>query len=202
MKVREFLSKLACCALLCGIGLGCSREPAQDTSPVPKLVQALETPEEAFPDKPLVVGDRVFDFRAIAHNGAAVKLSDFNESPTLVYFCDDVQLPICEATTLGLRDGWLALQTQISMALVIASEDIVHLRDYASKKKLPLLLLSDKDGKLKRLFGLGAGASSSYLVSTEREVLHVFAAPSGRGHGQEVVNQIHQLGLLKEAYPP
>jgi peroxiredoxin len=83
---------------------------------------------------------------------------------------------------------------------VSAEPSIVH-DDFASENKLPFLLLSDADNTLHRVFGIQPGRVVSYLIGTDRKILHVFAAPNTNAHATEIVNALTTLGLKRKDYP-
>lgn len=153
------------------------------------------------PEKPLAIGDTVYDFQALTHLGRRVRLSDFLDRPVLVYFCPADADPACEALSGAIRDSWLALQPQLGMVLGVTSDSSVRHRAFSTREKLPQLLVPDKRGRLRETFGLPVGAFVSYLVSTERKVLQVFSPPQTAQHPAEVVKALQEQGLLRPAYP-
>lgn len=161
----------------------------------------LEQKPQEFPTSPLTVGDVVYDFSALAHTGQALKLSDFLNRPSVVYFCSQDKAAPCTALAASLRDAWTQLHAHIDMAFGISPElSIVH-DDFASEQRLPFLMLSDGDGTLHRVFGIQPGTVTSYLIGTDRKVLHVFTAPNPAAHATEVMSTLTALGLKRQEYP-
>lgn len=163
--------------------------------------QILEQKPQEFPKAPLVVGEVVYDFAALAHTGQALKLSDFKERPSLVYFCSQDKAAPCTALAASVRDAWTQLHSHIDMAFGVSPEPSIVHDDFASEQHLPFLMLSDGDGTIHKVFGIQPGTVTSYLVGTDRKILHVFAPPNPAAHGTEVLNTLTALGLKRQEYP-
>ena len=139
--------------------------------------------EAPAPKAPLKAGESVFNFTALAHNGQRLRLAEFLQRPVLVYFCAADRDPTCQRLALSLRDQWLNLNPSLSMAFGVTAEDTVVHRDFAAEHALPHLLIADSDNSVRRVFGIAPGATTGFLISPERKVLHAFSTPNVASFG-------------------
>lgn len=153
------------------------------------------------PKAPLKVGEQVFNFTALAHNGQRFRISEFLQRPVLVYFCAADRDPQCQQLALSLRDHWLNLNPSLSMAFGVTTEDTVIHRDFAAEHALPHLLIADNDNSVRRVFGVAPTATTAFLLNTERQVVHAFTTPNGASFAQDVMTVLKQLGLERSAPP-
>lgn len=143
----------------------------------------------------------MFDFSGLAHTGQALKLSDFLHRPTVVYFCAQDRAAPCTALATALRDSWTDLHSQLDMVLGVSPEPSIVHDDFASEQHLPFLLVSDTDNTIHRVFGIQPGTIVSYLIGTDRKVLHVFTPPNASAPAVEILNVLTALGLKQKDYP-
>jgi peroxiredoxin len=176
-----------------GTGASSSASPQRDA--------ILEQKPTEFPTAPLAAGATAFDFSALAHTGQALKLSDFLERPSVVYFCAQDKAPPCTALAGSLRDSWTDLHAHLGMVFGVSPEPSIVHDDFASEQRLPFLLLSDSDGTINKVFGLQPGTVISYLIGTDRKILHVFSSPNPSAHAAEIVGVLTTLGLKRKDYP-
>jgi thioredoxin-dependent peroxiredoxin len=179
----------------------CKSRQARETAPGPTA--RLEPPVPAAPprDKPLVSGEQVWDFSALAHTGLRARLHDFNDKPVVVYFCPTQGAQACSDLAAAITKHWLELNPHLSMVFGVTTDDLITLREFGVLHELPFLLLADADGALARGFGLQPGVVTSYLIGKDSKVLEVFTPPSS-AHPTELVRVLGERGLLGPAQPP
>ena len=85
------------------------------------------------------------------------------------------------------------------MVFGVSVEDTFVHRDFVSTNKLPILMLADTERSVHRVVGVKPGTVISYLIGTDRRILHVFKKPSGPGHAQEVLTVLAQLSATGSA---
>lgn len=183
--------------------LSCKSEPKPEEKkdePAAALA-ALENEDAKIPERPLVAGDVVSDFTALAHTGQRFRLSEFLERPALVYLCPTDRTPECTALALALRDEWLLLNPSLSMAFGVSGDDTFVHRDFASEHELPHLLIADGDQHVHRMFGLALGTVSAHLVGTDRKILRVWNPVDPTQWIEQVRAALAELGLARPSPP-
>jgi peroxiredoxin Q/BCP len=170
----------------------------EELQPSPRPADNASAP---VPDKPLAVGDVVFDFTALAHTGQRFQLSEFLQRPVLLYFCPSDRAPECSALALSMREHWLLLNPSLSMAFGVSADDTFVHRDFASEHELPHLLIADGDYSVHRLFGLELGVVGAYLVGSDRKILRVWNPVDSSRFAEQVRAALGELGLERPIPP-
>ncbi len=174
-----------------------SSQKQEQTTPV----EALENEQAPTPSAPLTAGQEVYDFKALAHTGQRVSLSEFLDKPVVVYFCPNDRAPLCTDIAVAMRDSWLDLNSHLSMVFGVSTEGTVVHRDFSSEHKLPHLLLADQNQSVHQVFGLKPGMAASYLIGKDQRVLRVLPASGGAVHVAALKQALAELELLGDPYP-
>jgi peroxiredoxin Q/BCP len=103
----------------------------------------------------LQVGDKIPNFSAKDNNG-----NDFNSDsiignkPVVLYFYPKDNTPGCTAQACSFRDQYEDFKDLGAEVLGISSDSIGSHEKFIQKYKLPFILLSDSDKKIRNLFGV------------------------------------------------
>ncbi|WP_310559439.1 peroxiredoxin [Flavobacterium sp.] len=103
----------------------------------------------------LALGDKIPDFIAKDSTG-----NDFNSSsvigkkPVVFYFYPKDNTPGCTAQACSFRDQYEDFKDLGAEVIGISSDSVQSHEKFAKRYKLPFLLLSDNDKKLRKLFGV------------------------------------------------
>lgn len=103
----------------------------------------------------LKVGDKIPNFKAIDTNG-----NDFDSQslighkPVVIYFYPKDNTPGCTAQACSFRDQYEDFKDLGAEVIGVSSDSVASHKEFAKHYKLPFLLLSDPDKKIKRLFGV------------------------------------------------
>ena len=103
----------------------------------------------------LKVGDKIPDFKAKDTNG-----NDFDSQnlvglkPLVIYFYPKDNTPGCTAQACSFRDQYEDFKDLGAEVIGISSDSIASHQEFTEHYKLPFLLLSDSDKKIKKLFGV------------------------------------------------
>ena len=198
-----------CLAGVCSVVLsallvftGCKKEKAENQpDEPPTAIEALENETAPMPTAPLVVGDTVFDFTALAHTGQRFRLSEFLQLPVLVYFCPEDRSDVCTQMAVSLRDQWLFLNHSVSMAFGVSNDGTFVHRDFASEHELAHLMVGDGEGVVHQVFVLKKGVVTAYLIGHDRKVLAVLAPSAPGNFALDVLATLRKLGLEHSAPP-
>lgn len=109
-------------------------------------------------------------------------LSDFRgKSEVVLYFYPKDNTPACAAEACSFRDSHEAFKEAGAEVIGVSSDTADSHRRFASRFRLPFLLLSDPDGLVRarfgvpRTFGLFPGRVT-YLIDRGGVVRHVFSS--------------------------
>lgn len=103
----------------------------------------------------LQVGDKIPNFLAKDSNG-----NDFDSTaivgikPVVFYFYPKDNTPGCTAQACSFRDQYEDFKDLGAEVIGISSDSVASHEKFAKRYKLPFLLLSDDDKKLRKLFGV------------------------------------------------
>jgi len=103
----------------------------------------------------LGVGDKIPDFSAKDGNGDDFdSVSIVGKKPVVFYFYPKDQTPGCTAQACGFRDKYEDFKDLGAEVIGISSDTVASHRKFAKQYKLPFILLSDNDKKIRTLFGV------------------------------------------------
>ncbi|MFV5694998.1 peroxiredoxin [Flavobacterium sp. LB3P122] len=103
----------------------------------------------------LKVGDKIPNFKAKDTNG-----NDFDSQslignkPLVIYFYPKDNTPGCTAQACSFRDQYEDFKDLGAEVIGISSDSVASHQEFSKHYKLPFLLLSDSDKKIKKLFGV------------------------------------------------
>ncbi|RDI58284.1 peroxiredoxin [Flavobacterium glaciei] len=108
--------------------------------------------------KELKVGDAIPRFTAKDTDG-----NDFDsvnivgQKPLVIYFYPKDNTPGCTAQACSFRDQYEDFKDLGAEVIGISSDSVDSHQKFSKRFKLPFILLSDSDKKIKNLFGVPAG---------------------------------------------
>lgn len=106
----------------------------------------------------LKVGDIIPNFKAKDANG-----NDFDsqnivgKKPLVIYFYPKDNTPGCTAEACSFRDQYEDFKDLGAEVIGISSDSVSSHHQFSKQYKLPFILLSDNDKKIKTLFGVPSG---------------------------------------------
>lgn len=173
--------------------LSCSKSSKEREAPPGESVAKAVLKNLAAPNREVPIGqnEEVFDFTALAHNGQRLKLSEFLHKPVFLYFCPQDRADVCTQVALALRDSWLKLNGELSMAFGVSVEDTFMHREFSSEHKLPFLLLADTESSVHRALGVKPGTVMGYLIGQDRRVLQVFPSMDPQALAHALLAGLH-----------
>ena len=134
---------------------------------------------------------------ALAHTGHQVRLSQFLNRPSVVYFYPADKTPGCTVEAQSIRDAWLRMRDQVGMVFGVSTDDDVSHRDFATEHDLPFLLLADTDHAIARSFGVpienGRAKRVTFVIDRNRKITRVFDAVKAEGHAEEILTAVREI---------
>ncbi len=153
--------------------------------------------------------DIVENFTLQNQDGKTVNLTDFRNSPVVLFFYPRADTPGCTIESCGFRDAFEKFQKQGIVVLGISRDTVKDQKKFKDKYNLPYDLLADPEMELinrydlvkpKNMYGkLVKGVKrTTYLISPadaegHQRLLHIFEEVKPEGHAEEV------LALLKKS---
>lgn len=130
---------------------------------------------------PIELGDAIPHFTALDTNGKKFDIQEYiGKKPLVIYFYPKDNTPGCIAQACGFRDQYQDF-TDLGTEVIGISSDTVDSHDtFAKRYKLPFILLSDTDKKIRKLFGVPSGLLGilpgrvTYVVDPQGKVVFVF----------------------------
>ncbi len=156
---------------------------------------------------PMQAGDLVEDFTLQNQDGENVSLSDFKDSPVVLFFYPRADTPGCTIEACGFRDTFAKLQAAGAVILGISRDDVKAQKKFQTKYSLPYMLLADPEMDLinrydlvqpKNMYGkmVKGVKRTTYIIGADKgegqRLLHVYPDVKPAGHAEEV------LELLKD----
>jgi len=103
----------------------------------------------------LQVGDKIPNFSAKDSDGNDFEsASIIGKKPVVFYFYPKDNTPGCTAQACGFRDQYEDFKDLGAEVIGISSDSIASHEKFVQKYKLPFILLSDSDKKIRNLFGV------------------------------------------------
>jgi len=148
----------------------------------------------------LHVGDRAPDFTLPSSGGKPVTLSELYAAKTVVvFFYPKDDTPGCTTEACTFRDRYDAFATAGAEVVGISSDSLASHDRFAGKHKLPMTLLSDADGKVRKLFGVKSTLGlmpgrATFVIDRKGIVRHVFVSQlRAEKHVAEALRVIEEL---------
>ena len=128
------------------------------------------------------VGDPAPDFTLPDQTGTPVRLRDLVGRKTVVlYFYPKDQTPGCTVEARAFRDSYDAFTAADAEVIGVSGDTVRSHRRFAASQGLPFLLLSDRAGDVRELYGvektLGlVPGRVTYVIDREGVVRHIYSS--------------------------
>lgn len=130
------------------------------------------------------VGDRAPDFSLPNQSGNIVSLRDFVGKKIIVlYFYPKDFSRGCTAEACAFRDSYEVFKDEDAEVIGVSSQSVDSHRRFALANMLPFILLSDEEGKVRKLYGVQSTfgllpGRVTYIIDKKGIVRHVFSSQS------------------------
>lgn len=103
----------------------------------------------------LGLGEKAPSFVLKNQNGEAVEMSDYlGKQPLVIYFYPKNFTPGCVAEACSFRDSFEDFKDAGAVVFGISNDSVASHARFAKKYRLPFPVLSDKGGKIRKLYGV------------------------------------------------
>lgn len=150
-------------------------------------------------------GAKAPDFKAIAHDGSIVRLSDFKGRPVVLYFYPKDDTPGCTVEACGFRDIHSRLARHKAIVLGVSPDSPQSHEKFRTAFKLPFTLIADEKHEVAEKYGAWQKKSmygksfmgivrSTFVIDATGRIAKVFPAVKPKGHDAEVLAAVAALG--------
>lgn len=134
------------------------------------------------------IGDKLPSFKAIRQDGTAFESATMYEKPVVIYFYPKDFTPGCTTQACSFRDAYQDFQDLGAEVIGISGDSATSHQHFQKKYKLPFILLSDADRKLRRLFGVPTALFGllpgrvTYVFDAKGYCVYIFDSISAKNH--------------------
>ena len=146
------------------------------------------------------VGDKAPDFTLPSQSGEQVRLQDrIGERVVVLYFYPKDNTSGCTAEACAFRDSHEAFSDAGAEVIGVSSDSAEKHAGFASKHQLPFTLLSDRGGKVRKLYGVPTvlgliPGRVTYVIDRDGTVRQIFSSMNNiSGHVNDALAMVKQL---------
>ena len=148
----------------------------------------------------LKVGDKIPNFTAKDTNG-----NDFNsldvigKKPLVIYFYPKDNTPGCTTQACSFRDQYEDFKDLGAEVIGISGDSIESHQKFTQQYRLPFILLSDSDKKIRTLFGVPSSLFGlipgrvTYVADTTGTVIMIFDSMKAKNHISKALEAIKEI---------
>lgn len=147
----------------------------------------------------LKIGDKIPLFTSIDSKGDSFEIKDYLRKPLVIYFYPKDDTPGCTIQACTFRDKYEDFKSLGAEVIGISSDSLKSHQNFASRYKLPFILLSDADKKLRNLFGVSNDLLGlipgrvTYVADKNGIVQLVFNSMSGKIHIEKALEILKRM---------
>jgi peroxiredoxin Q/BCP len=148
----------------------------------------------------LKVGDVAPDFALPSQTGEIVNLKNLLGSKEIVlYFYPKDNASGCTAEACAFRDSYEVFKEHGAEFVGVSSDSINSHKNFASRNNLPFVLLSDKNGKVRNLYGASSTFGLlpdrvTYVIDGRGVVRHIFSSQlDPKKHVNEALETLEKI---------
>lgn len=150
----------------------------------------------------LKIGDIIPNFAAKDSHGEIFESqSVLGRKPLVIYFYPKDNTPGCTTEACSFRDQYEDFKDLGAEVIGISSDSVKSHQSFANKYKLPFVLLSDEDKKLRNLFGVRNNLFGllpgrvTYIIDKNGVLIYVFDSMDAAKHIPKALSIIKELVL-------
>jgi peroxiredoxin Q/BCP len=146
------------------------------------------------------VGDKAPDFTLPSQKGEDFTLSHFfGKKNVVLYFYPKDETRGCTKEACEFRDKYEVFKDLGAEVIGVSSDDVESHESFAAKHNLPFILLSDKDKKVRKLYGVPSTyrfipGRVTYIIDKSGTVRHIFSSQfQPKKHIQESIDILKKI---------
>jgi peroxiredoxin Q/BCP len=136
----------------------------------------------------LIIGDIIPSFTSIDSKGNSFDIKEYIGKPLVIYFYPKDDTPGCTIQACTFRDKYEDFKALGAEVIGISSDSLKSHQKFASRYKLPFILLSDFDKKIRIQFGVPNDflglipGRATYVIDKKGVVQLIFDSTSAKIH--------------------
>jgi peroxiredoxin Q/BCP len=153
---------------------------------------------------PVVEGKPAPDFTLTSDAGEAVRLSDLQGTPVVLYFYPKDDTPGCTTQACGIRDAWDAFRDAGATVLGVSPQDEASHAKFREKYGLPFTLLADPAHEVAEAYDVWKERTSygktsmgiersTFVIDRDGDVARAFRKVKPDGHAALVLEALEAL---------
>jgi peroxiredoxin Q/BCP len=146
------------------------------------------------------VGDTAPDLTLSTQSGDQIALADYRgEKAVVVFFYPKDGTPVCTKEACAFRDAYEDFAKEGAVVIGVSGDSTARHQSFASTHRLPFVLVSDKDGSVRRAFGVPKSMGIfpgrvTYVIDKVGIIRHVFSSQfAADRHVSEALEVIRKL---------
>jgi len=134
------------------------------------------------------IGDKLPSFKATKQDGTAFESDFVHEKPVVIYFYPKDFTPGCTTQACSFRDAYQDFQDLGAEVIGVSGDSVRSHQSFQAKYKLPFVLLSDANRKLRKLFGVPTALFGflpgrvTYVFGANGICIYIFDSLSAKSH--------------------
>lgn len=147
------------------------------------------------------VGDAAPDFTLSSQTGNTVSLRDFLGKKSIVlYFYPKDNTPGCTTEACSFRDSYEVFKDAGAEVIGVSSDSAQSHQQFATKNRLPFVLLSDENGAVRKLYGVPSTLGLlpgrvTYIIDKQGIVRNIFSSQfTPEKHIEEALKTLQSFG--------
>jgi peroxiredoxin Q/BCP len=134
------------------------------------------------------VGDHLPHFIALTQEGTSFDSNELQNKPVVIYFYPKDYTPGCTAQACSFRDAYQDFQDLGAEVIGVSGDSVRSHQSFQAKYKLPFVLLSDANRKLRKLFGVPTALFGflpgrvTYVFGANGICIYIFDSLSAKSH--------------------
>jgi peroxiredoxin Q/BCP len=148
----------------------------------------------------LKVGDKIPNFKAKDTNGNDFDSQEIiGQKPLVIYFYPKDNTPGCTAQACSFRDQYEDFKDLGAEVIGISSDSVESHQKFTQQYRLPFILLSDSEKKIRKLFGVAAGLFGilpgrvTYVADKTGTIIMVFDSMMAKRHIPKALEAIKEI---------
>jgi peroxiredoxin Q/BCP len=150
----------------------------------------------------LKVGDKIPNFLAKDTSGNDFDIKNLvGKKPLVIYFYPKDNTPGCTAQACSFRDQYEDFKDLGAEVIGISGDSIDSHKKFAKQHKLPFILLSDDNKKIRRLFGVPSNMFGmlpgrvTYVTDRNGEIKMIFDSMMATKHIPKALEAVKKLAV-------
>ncbi len=144
------------------------------------------------------IGDKLPHFTAVKQDGTAFDSNSIQNKPVVIYFYPKDNTPGCTTQACSFRDAYQDFQDLGAEVIGVSGDSVSSHQNFQQKHKLPFVLLSDSDRKLRKLFGVPTALFGlipgrvTYVFNASGKAIYIFDNMSAKNHIIKALDSIRK----------